>query len=71
VFQACSVKPKKTEGCNRCQRCFNKVLSIGYEYLCKCYISVIYLYILLFIKTRFVVMGYCVKIDEENLFNQF
>ncbi|CDQ73903.1 unnamed protein product [Oncorhynchus mykiss] len=24
--QACSVIPKKTRGCNRCQRCFNKVL---------------------------------------------
>uniref|UniRef100_A0AAZ3SH51 Tc1-like transposase DDE domain-containing protein n=1 Tax=Oncorhynchus tshawytscha TaxID=74940 RepID=A0AAZ3SH51_ONCTS len=34
--QACSVIPKKTRGCNRCQRCFNKVLIKGSEYLCKC-----------------------------------
>jgi hypothetical protein len=30
------VIPNKTRGCNRCQRCFNKVLSKGSEYLCKC-----------------------------------
>jgi hypothetical protein len=36
VCLACSVIPKKTWGCNRCQRCFNKVLSKGSEYLCKC-----------------------------------
>jgi hypothetical protein len=30
---------KKTQGCNRCQRCFNKVLSKGSEYLCKCDMS--------------------------------
>jgi hypothetical protein len=40
VCQACSVIPKKTRGCNRCQRCFNKLLSKGSEYLCKCDISV-------------------------------
>ena len=34
VCQACSVIPKKTQGCNRCQMCFNKVLSKGSEYLC-------------------------------------
>ena len=33
VCQACSVIPKKTRGCNHC---FNKVLSKGSEYLCKC-----------------------------------
>ena len=27
VCQACSVIPNKTQGCNRCQRCCNKVLS--------------------------------------------
>ena len=37
--QACSVILKKTRGYNRCQRCFNKVLSKGSEYLCKCVIS--------------------------------
>jgi hypothetical protein len=37
--QACSVIPKKTQGCNRCQRCLNKVLSKGSEYLCKCPIT--------------------------------
>ncbi|CDQ82215.1 unnamed protein product [Oncorhynchus mykiss] len=32
VCQACSVIPKKTQYCNRCQSCFNKVLSKGSEY---------------------------------------
>jgi hypothetical protein len=32
-------KYKKTRGCNRCQRCFNKLLSKGSEYLCAFYIS--------------------------------
>jgi hypothetical protein len=36
VCQACRVIPKKTWGCSRSQRCFNKVLSKGFEYLCKC-----------------------------------
>ena len=36
VCQACSVTSKKTRGCNRCQRCFNKVMSKGSKYLCKC-----------------------------------
>jgi hypothetical protein len=40
VCQACSVIPKKTQGCNHCQRCFNQVLSKGSEYLCKCDISI-------------------------------
>jgi hypothetical protein len=31
VCQACSILPKKTRGCNHCQRCFNKVLSKGSE----------------------------------------
>ena len=42
VCQACSVIPTKTQGCNRCQRWFNKVLSKGSEYLCKCHISGFY-----------------------------
>ena len=42
VWQACSVITNKTWGCNRCQRCFYKVLSKGSEYLCKCDISVFY-----------------------------
>ncbi|XP_071190235.1 uncharacterized protein [Salvelinus alpinus] len=33
VCQAYSVIHKKTQGCNRCQKCFNKVLSKGPEYL--------------------------------------
>ena len=37
--QAYSVIPKTTQGCNRCQMCFNKVLSKGSEYLHKCDIS--------------------------------
>ena len=40
VCQACCVRPKKNLYCNRCQRCFNKVLSEGSEYLCKCDILV-------------------------------
>ena len=36
VCKACSVK---TQGCNRCQRCVNKVLSKGSKYSCKCDIS--------------------------------
>ena len=44
VCQASSVIPKKTRGCNHCQRCFNKVLSKGCEDLCKCDISV-FLYV--------------------------
>ena len=40
VCQACSIIPKKTQDCNLCQRCFNKVLNNRYEYLCKCDISV-------------------------------
>ena len=40
LCQACSVKHKKTQGCNRWQRCFNKVLSKGSEHLCKCDISI-------------------------------
>ena len=43
VCQACSVILKKRRGCNRCQRCFNKVLSKGFEYLCKCNILFVYL----------------------------
>jgi hypothetical protein len=44
VCQACSVIPKKTRGCNCCQRCFNKVLSKGAEYLSKHDISVFCFY---------------------------
>ena len=33
VFPACSVIPKKTQCCNRCQRCFNNVPSKRSEYL--------------------------------------
>jgi hypothetical protein len=40
VCQACSVTPKKNQGCKHCHRCFNKVLSKGCEYLSKCDISV-------------------------------
>ena len=36
----CAKLPKKTRGCNHCQRCFNKVLSKGSERLCKCDISI-------------------------------
>jgi hypothetical protein len=33
VCPACSVIPKRTRGCNRCQKCFNKVQTKGSEYL--------------------------------------
>ena len=42
VCQACIIIPKKTRGCNPCQRFFNKVLSKGSEYLRKCDTSVLY-----------------------------
>ena len=45
VCHACSVLPKKTWGWNRCQRCFNKVLSKWSEYLSKCNISVLHFFI--------------------------
>ena len=32
-YRCCSIIPKKTQGCNHCQRCFNKVLSKGSECL--------------------------------------
>jgi hypothetical protein len=55
VCQACSVIPKKSRGCNRCQRSFNKVLS-------KCDTSGFFFY--MFAKCSFifcfVIMGYCV-----------
>ena len=35
-WQACNIIPKKTRGCNRCQRWVNKVLSKGSENLFKC-----------------------------------
>ena len=38
--QACRVIPKRNRGCNRCQRCFNKLLSKGSEYLL--YVNVIF-----------------------------
>ena len=44
VCQACSVIPKKTRGCNRCQTCFNKVLSKESEYLCKCNVKTLHLH---------------------------
>ncbi len=36
MCKAWRIIPKKTCGCNWCQRCFNKVLSKGCEYLCTC-----------------------------------
>ena len=55
VCQAVSVISKKNQGSSRCQRFFNRVLSKGSEYLCKCDIE-------LFMKTSFcfVIMWYCV-----------
>ena len=40
VCQVWSVIPNKNRGSNHCQRCFNKVLSKGSEYSCKCDITV-------------------------------
>ena len=42
VCQTCSIIPKKTRGCNRCQMRFNKILSKGSEYLCKSDIFIFY-----------------------------
>jgi hypothetical protein len=42
VCQACSVILKKTQCCNHCQRCFNKVLRKWSEFLCKCDISIFF-----------------------------
>jgi uncharacterized paraquat-inducible protein A len=42
VCQACRVIPKRTRGCNHCQRCFNKVLSKGSEYLYKMWCFLFY-----------------------------
>ena len=39
VCKACHIIPNKTQGCNRCQRCFNQVLSKRSEYLCVWYFS--------------------------------
>ena len=41
TFQQDNVIPKKTQGYNRYQRCFNKVLLKGSECLCKCYNSLL------------------------------
>ena len=62
MCQACSVITRKTWGYNHCQRCLNKVLSKGSEYLCKCDIYVFYLHFQKFQITcfRFEIMGYCV-----------
>ena len=43
VCQTCSIIPKNTRGCNRWQRCFNRVLNKVSEYLGKCYIYFIHL----------------------------
>jgi hypothetical protein len=63
LCQACSIIPKKTQCCNRCQRCFNKVLSKGSEYLCKCDISVFYFNTFSYMSKKnvfcFVIMGHC------------
>ena len=45
VCQACCIIPKKTQGCNHCQRCFNKVLSKGCQYWCNVIFQLFYIYI--------------------------
>jgi hypothetical protein len=54
VRQTCSVIPKKTYGHNRCQRCFNKVLSKGSEYICKCDISRFFYIFIFYINLLFI-----------------
>ena len=44
VCQACSVISKKTQGCNGCQRFFNKVLSKGSEYLCDISVNILFIF---------------------------
>uniref|UniRef100_A0A8K9UX51 Caspase-6 n=3 Tax=Oncorhynchus TaxID=8016 RepID=A0A8K9UX51_ONCMY len=57
VCQACSIIPKKTRFCNRCQRCFNKVLSKGSEDFYKCDISFLFKKKIHFIKMSKPVWG--------------
>uniref|UniRef100_A0AAQ4QX79 Tc1-like transposase DDE domain-containing protein n=1 Tax=Gasterosteus aculeatus aculeatus TaxID=481459 RepID=A0AAQ4QX79_GASAC len=56
--------PRRLFGCNGCQRCFNKVLSKGCEYLCTCYgfRSLFLTDLQKFAKSafHFVIMGCCV-----------
>ncbi len=49
IIKACCIIPKKIWGCNWCQRCFNKILSKGCEYLCTCY----FFFLLLFSLNKF------------------
>ena len=67
VCQACRVIPKKTRGCNLCQRCFNKVLSEGCEFLCKFNFEYICKNVNLILLLHFGVL--CV--DCGNLFYRF
>ena len=70
VYQACRVIPMKTSGCKSCQRCFNKVLRKGYEYLCKYDISLFFFYIYFqkCLKNSFcfVILGYCKPIKKNQ-----
>ena len=70
LCQACSVIPKKTQGCNRCQRCLNKVLSKGSEYLCICDISVFYYTFSNTSKNLSLLCHYWLT-RRKKLFNQF
>jgi hypothetical protein len=45
VCQSCSYIPNKTCGCNHSHRFFNKVLSKGSKYVCKCDISIFFKWI--------------------------
>jgi hypothetical protein len=49
--------PMKTQGCIRCQRRFNKVLSKGSESLYKCYISLFFISLLYICKNCFFLNG--------------
>ncbi len=66
MSKACSIILKKTWGCNWSERCFNKVLSKGCEYLRTCDFFFFFFFFLFInlqrIQTNFfhiVIMGYC------------
>ena len=72
VCQACSVIPKKTWGCNRCQRCFNKVLSKRVWKLRKCDISIFSIFnTFQKICFCFVIMGIVCRLLRGKRFNPF
>jgi hypothetical protein len=54
LCRVCSITPKKTQCCNCCQRCFNKVLSKESD------VNVIFQICINLPKPCYVIQGYCV-----------